>query len=99
MLLSRRLRFRGVIGSVRCAKPQAMFGALFETDVENFDQEGPLVGDFFDDFGCWFACAVTGAGFDADEHRRIALMDVLQLGRKFETVAGAASFVLVCGGD
>ena len=41
-----------------------------EFHPEALDQEGPLVGGFFDDFAGGFAGSVSGAGFDPDQNRR-----------------------------
>jgi hypothetical protein len=37
-----------------------------ELHPEALDQEGPLVGGFFDDFARRFSGAVAGASFDAE---------------------------------
>jgi hypothetical protein len=46
-----------------------------ELHAEVLDQEGPLVGGFFDDFAGGFAGAVAGPRFDADQDRGGILRD------------------------
>ena len=53
---------------------------------ETFDEERPLIGHVFDLFCGRFAGAVAGAGFDADQHRRVARLRGLQRRGELEAV-------------
>ena len=66
---------------------------------ELFDQEGPAVGGFFDDFCGRFAGAVTRFGFDADQSWFVAALRGLKRGREFETVRRHDTIVMIGGCD
>ena len=66
---------------------------------EALDQEGPLVGGFFDDLTCRFAGAVAGARFDPDQYGGGAGLGGLQGGGELEAVAGEDAVVVIGGGD
>ena len=48
-----------------------------EFHAEVLEEEGPLVGGFFDDFAGGFARVMTGARLDVDQDRGGALSDAV----------------------
>ena len=76
------------------------WGRLFrDFHTELFHEKGPAVGGFFDNFGCGFAGAVTGFGFDSNESWFVATLRGLKCGGEFKTVRGHDPVVVIGGGD
>ena len=74
------------------------WGRLFrDFHTELFHEEGPAVGGFFDDLGCWFAGAVSGFGFDSNERWFVAPLRGLKCGGEFKTVRGYDPVVVIGG--
>jgi hypothetical protein len=64
-----------------------------------FYEGRPLIGLILDNFCRWFACAVSGTSFDADENRRRSSLRGLQHGRELEAVAGEDAIIVIGGRD
>src|SRR5205807_189401 len=60
---------------------------LRDFHAELFNEKGPAVGSFFDDFGGWFTSAVTGFGFDSNQSWFVATLRGLKCRREFKTVS------------
>src|SRR2546423_11964540 len=60
-------------------------------------QKRPIVRYLFNNLAGGLPCSMAGAGFDADQHRRIAGLVRLHSGGKFKTVSGKHAVIMIGG--
>ena len=78
--------------TVALSAPTALLLSLY---AELFNEEGPAIGGFFDDFCGRFAGPVTGFGFDPNHYRFVATLRSLQCCGEFETVRRHDAIVVI----
>src|SRR5437899_12729302 len=80
--------------TVALSAPTALLLNLY---AELFNEEGPAVGGFLDDFCGRFAGAVTRFGFDPNQHGFVTTLRSLQSRGEIETVGGHDAIIVICG--
>src|SRR5262249_39590980 len=81
--------------SRRSAKVLRARWSLRDFHTELFDQEGPAVRGFFNNFRGRFARAVTGFGFDSNQSRLVATLRCLECRGEFETVRRDYAIIVI----
>ncbi len=82
--------------TVALSAPTALLLNLY---AELFNEEGPAVGGFLDDFCGRFAGAVTGFGFDPNQYGFVTTLGSLQSRGELETVRGHDAIIVIGGRD